>query len=382
VNLTDCVSRAAILAASCLIVVSCKKPAGGAPPPAEVAVITATPHSVSEPAEFMGTVEASRSVEVRAQVTGVVMERPFAEGGLVDAGDVLYRIDTTAYAATYRSAQARLADVQARAANAERNVARLRPLLADSAVARRDVDDAEAELLRAHATVEDARGAVDRARKDYDETTVRAPLHGRVGRANFVLGSRVTSSSDLLTTIEAVDPTYVTFRPSTQQQLAWRRDARTARLVAPGGGARVQVTLTDGSVLPRTGQITFVDPVADPQTGTQAYRATFGNDDHALVPGQFVRVRLLGLVRDGVITVPQRAVQQTLTRPFVWVVSAGDSAAQREVETGALLEGQMVIERGLAAGDRVIVDGFQKIGPGSPVRPVPLADSTVAGDRP
>jgi len=376
------IPRAVLGAALSLLALACKKPAGGFPPPPEVVVVVATPHQVAEPAEFMGTIDASRSVDVRSQVTGVVMERPYAEGGLVRTGDVLFRIDTTGYAATYRSAQARLADAQARAANAERNVARLRPLLADNAVARRDVDDADAELARARATVEETRGAMDRARKDYDETTVRAQLNGRAGRANFVVGARVTGPGDLLTTIDAVDPVYVTFRPSAQQLLAWRSIPRLARLLAPGGGARVQVTLADGSVLPRTGRIEFVDPVADPQTGTQAYRATFSNGDHALVAGQFARVRLLGLVRDSMITVPQRAVQETLGRPFVWIVGPGDTVAQREVEPGTLLEGQMVIERGLHSGDRVVVDGFQKIGPGRPVRPVPLADSTAQGTRP
>lgn len=376
-------SRAAVVIVAGLLAIACKKPTGGAPPPPEVVIVVATPRQVSEPADFMGTLEASRSVAVRSQVTGVIIERPYTEGGVVEMGDVLFRIDTTTYAAAYRSAQARLADVQARAANAERNLARLRPLLADNAVARRDVDDAEAESQRARAAVDEARGAMDRARKDYDEATVRAPLHGRVGRAAFVVGSRVTGPNDLLTTIEAVDPVYVTFRPSAQQQLAWKRDARMARLMTPGGGARVQVTLTDGSVLARTGRIDFVDPVADPETGTQAFRATFTNVDHTLVPGQFVRVRLLGLVRDSAITVPQRAVQETLGRPFVWIVLPGDSVAQREVVTGTLFDGQILIESGLHAGDRVIVDGVQKIGPGRPVRPVVAAsDSAAGGARP
>ena len=364
----------ALFAALGLVPVACRKPAPFAMPPTEVAVVQVTPRRVNEPVEFMGAVEASRSVEVRSQVTGVILERPYVEGSLVREGDVLFRIDSTQYAATYRSALARLADAEARAANAQRNVARLRPLLADSAVARREVEDAEAELTRARATVEDARGAVDRAKKDYDETTVRAHLAGRAGKANFVVGARVTGANDLLTTIDALDTIYVTFHPSAQQVLAWQKNPHVAREVAPDGPVRVEATFADGSKLPRTGRITYVDPVVDPATGTQAYRATFGNADHALVPGQFVRVRLQGIELDSAILVPQRAVQQTLGRAFVFVVGPGDSVAMRDITVQETLEGEVVVTQGLAKGDRVIVDGIQKAGPGRKVHPVPLGD--------
>ncbi|MFI5208110.1 MAG: efflux RND transporter periplasmic adaptor subunit [Gemmatimonadales bacterium] len=373
--------RAALLAVPLLA--ACRKPQQFAMPPAEVAVVQVTPRPVPELVEFMGSVEASRSVQVRSQVTGVILERPYVEGSVVRAGEVLFRIDSTTYAAAYRSAQARLADAQARAANADRNASRLRPLLADSAVARRDVDDAEAELTRSRATVEDAAGAVDRAKKDYDETIVRAQLAGRAGRANFVVGSRVTGSNDVLTTIDALDPVYVTFHPSAQQALAWKKDPHVSAEVAPFGSVRVEVTMPDGTQLPRTGRITYVDPVVDPATGTQAFRATFDNADRLLVPGQFVRVRLNGIVRENAIVIPQRAVQQMLGHQSVMVVSAGDSAFARDVEVDETLEGEVVVTRGLAAGDRVIVDGLQKVRPGAKVRAVPLAaPSAAAGASP
>ena len=141
-----------------------------------------------------------------------------------------------------------------------------------------------------------------------------------------------------------------------------------------GGSVKVQVVLADGRELPRSGRIDFVDPVVDPATGTQEYRATFNNRDRLLVPGQFVRVRLLGLTREDAITLPQRAVQQTLGRQFVYVVGAGDSVAARDVVTGPYAEGNWVIEQGLTAGQRVIVDGVQKVRPGQVVKPVPLVD--------
>src|SRR5439155_25998343 len=176
--------------------------------------------------------------------------------------------------------------------------------------------------------------AVDRTKKDLDETVVRAGLDGRVGRAALQIGARVTGPNDVLTTIDALDPVYVTFRPPSRQMLEWKRDSAARRVLAPGGSAKVQVVLPDGSKLPRDGRIDFVDPVVDPGTGTQQYRATFANRDRLLVPGQFVRVRLVGLTREDAISLPQRAVQQTLGRQFVYVVGAGDTVAARDVVTG------------------------------------------------
>jgi membrane fusion protein (multidrug efflux system) len=375
-------SRAAFAVLPVLALLACKKNAPFVLPPPEVTVVNVKATSAELPVELMGTIEASRSVQVRAQVTGVILERPYTEGAMVEAGAVLFRIDSTQVSAAYRSAQALQADAQARAANAERSVNRLRPLLAENAVARKDVDDAQAEFDRARAAVEAARGQVDRTRKDYDETTVRASLTGRAGRAAFVVGSRVTGSSDVLTTIEALDPVYVTFRPSAQQQLVWRRDPAMSRALAPGGAARIQLMLADGSVVPRTGRIDFVDPVADSTTGTQAWRATFANADHLLVPGSFVRVRILGLVHPNAIFVPQRAVTAAMGRQSVFIVFPNDSVAIRDVLTGDVLGSNIEIESGLVAGDRVIVDGIQKVRPGGKVKPVAAADSAAAHATP
>ena len=356
----------------------CKKAAPMMPPPPEVTVVTATPQSVAISVELMGSVEASRSVQVRSQVPGVILDRPYIEGAMVREGDVLFRIDTVQAAAAYRSAQGALADAQARAANAERNVARLRPLLADNAVARKDVDDAEAELARSRAAVETAHGQVDRTKKDMDETTVRAPLAGRAGRAAFVVGSRVTGQQDVLTTIDALDPVYVTFHPSAQQLLAWRRDPASARALAVGGSARIQLVLADGTVLPRTAHIDFIDPVADPASGTQAWRATFPNPDHVLVPGSFVRVRIEGLTHQNAIVVPQRAVSSAMGRQSVFVVMPNDSVVARDIVAGELTPTGLEIDSGVTAGERVIVDGLQKVRPGGKVKPVALADSARA----
>src|SRR2546422_793212 len=258
-------------------------PAAAAPPPAEVSILTVAPETVAARYEYVGQTAASRSVEVRSQVTGVIVARPYAEGTDVAKGTLLFRIDPTTYEAAYRSAQARLA-------NAQRNLARFKSLLAARAVALKDVDDAQTAFDQAQA-------AVDQAKKDYDDSFVRAEISGRAGRAQLELGARVTGPADLLTTVEQVDPIYVNFNPSDQDLLEWRRDEAAGRLVMPRGALTVQLTLADGSVFPENGHLNFADLAIQPVTGTQQLRAELKNPRHVLLPGQFVRVRLLGLKR-------------------------------------------------------------------------------------
>ena len=228
--------------------------------------------------------------------------------------------------------------------------------------------------------MENAQAAVDRARKNLDDTVVRAEIAGRVGRAVLDVGTRVTGPGDVLTAIDVVDPIYVSFRPSAQQQLRWRRDPRSNRALQPGGPASVQALFPDGTPFPVAGQIGFVDPVVDPQTGTQQFRAQFANQDRLLLPGQFVRVRVRGLVRDSAIVVPERAVLQQMGREVVYLVGKGDTVAARQVSATDWSGGQSLIEQGLTAGDRVVVDGVQKAAPGRIVRAVALSDSAVASD--
>jgi membrane fusion protein (multidrug efflux system) len=339
-----------------------------APPPPEVSVVTVSPASTPESYEFSGEVIPYRRVEVRARIDGIIEARPFTEGSLVKAGQVLYRLDRVRPEAAYRSAQAR-------ADNARRTLARLEPLLAQHAVAQQDVDNARTEL-------ESSQAALAEAKKNLDDTVVRAEIEGRVGRTMLDVGARVTGTDDLLTTIDVLDPIYVSFRPSGQQLLAWKTDPRSRSLIQAGSPLAVQVTLPDGSLLPRTGHLNFVAPSLDAATGTQEFRAQFANPDRILVPGQFVRVRLTGFVHDSALTVPQRSVQQALGRQFVYVVAKGDTAAARDVQPGQWTGSRWIIEKGLAPGDRVIVDGAQKVAPGHPVRPIPFVDSTASAAVP
>jgi membrane fusion protein, multidrug efflux system len=358
----------AFAAASLFLGGACKKnSAPPAPPPPEVAVVEVQPQRLATSFEFTGEVQPYRRVEVRARVDGVIEARPFTEGQIVKPGQVLYRLDRIRPEAAYDA-------VAARAENAKRTLERLEPLAKDFAVAQQDVDNARAEL-------KGARSDLAQAKKNLDDAVIRAEIQGRVGRTNLEVGARVTGPSDLLTTIDVLDPIYVSFRPSAQQLLGWKQDSSAKQLIQPGSALTVNVTLPDGSAFPASGKLDFVAPSLDASTGTQEFRALFKNPDHLLVPGQFVRVRLTGFTRDSALAVPQRAIQQALGRQFVYVVGKGDTVATRDVQPGPWSGTLWIIDKGLEPGERVVVDGVQKAAPGRPVKAVALADSAVVGPQ-
>jgi membrane fusion protein, multidrug efflux system len=345
--------------------------AGMQMPPTKVTVVTATPQTIPAHFRYQGVAQASKHIIVRAQVAGVIVARPFVEGTDVAKGTLLYEIDTTQYAAQLRTALANLEDAKAKLASADINLNRARPLLAERAVAQSTVDSAEQILRQAQADVGADEGAVDQARKSYNDCFVRAEVSGRVGRAYLVLGSRVTGPNDSLTTLDQVDPLYVEFDPSYQDILAWRRDIAAKRLTFPSGKLRVRAYLEDGSVVEQPGTLNYADISIQSQTGTQTLRATFPNAGHILLPGAFVKVELLDLKRDGAILVPQRAVQQGLTGSYVYVVNDSNTVAIRSVQTSSWSGSEWVVDNGIAAGERVVVDGTQKIYPGARVNPTP-----------
>ncbi len=359
-------ARTIMAAAAALTVTAACKQGGPPPPPPppEVGVVQVQPHRIATPIDITGEVQPYRRVEVRGRVDGVIEARPFSEGAIVKPGQVLYRLDRVRPEAAYRSALAR-------AQNAKRTYDRLKPLLGQNAVAQQDVDNAQAAM-------EAAQGDLDEARKNLDDVVIRAEIEGRVGRTMLEVGGRVTGPSDLLTTIDVLDPIYVSFRPSAQQLLAWKQDPEARKLIQPGSPLAVRVTLPDGTTLPRAGKLDFVAPALDATTGTQEFRALFRNRDHLMAPGQFVQVRLQGFTRDSALAIPQRAIQQALGRQFVYVVGKGDTVVSRDVQPGPWSGNLWIIDKGLNAGERVVVDGTQKAMPGHPVHAVPVADSVTA----
>jgi membrane fusion protein (multidrug efflux system) len=359
-------ARVLALAAPLLLAAACQRaaPKAFAPPPADVGIVNVTPTTIPESYDFVGQVEPFRRVEVRSRVEGIVTDRPFVEGSVVQKGQVLYKLEVVRYDAAYRNALARLD-------NAKRTLARLEPLVSKHAVAQQDVDNARSE-------VESSQAVIDAAKKDLDDTVIRAEMTGQVGLARLQLGARVTGPADLLTTIDELDPIYVTFHPSSQQLLLWQQQPQSRGLLQPGGSAVVHVVLPDGSALPRTGRINFTSPTLDSASGTQTFRAKFDNFDRRLLPGQFVRVRLEGFARASAVAVPQRAVQQGLGRQFVYVVGKGDTVVTRDVMPGPWSGNLWIINSGLNAGDRVVVDGIQKVAPGRVVKPSVVVDTASA----
>ena len=249
--------RPALPLAIAALVASCSKPAPQMPPPPIVTTMVVHPERVAETSEFAAEVKAVRQVEVRSPVAGIIVAQPIPEGAEVQAGTVLFQIDPTNYSAALRGAEARLAQAQAGYDNAARTLARLEPLLAEHAVAQKDVDDAQAAEEQGHAAVDDAKSSADRARKDLTDATVKAEITGRVGTANLMQGARVTGPADLLTTIDVVDPVRITFRPSTQQIPAWRRDPVRPRRSRPADRPRSRSSFPTVRCTPRRASSTL-----------------------------------------------------------------------------------------------------------------------------
>lgn len=351
------------------------KQAGSAPagPIPEVAVITATAQTVPDEPEFIGQSEASRIVEIRSQVTGIIKERFYLEGRDVKKGDRLYQIDPVPFRAALLNAKARVAQAEARLVQAKQNLDRVMPLLAEQAVSQKDVDDAVAEDLSAKGALEAAKADVVKAQFDLDNTLIVAPISGLIERTRVYEGRLVSAQTDLLTIIHQVDPMYVTV--SVPETVVLRRVRERALKRVQGASVyelRGVITFVDGTPYPHEGKLDLLDVGLRTATGTRDVRVVFPNHERILLPGQFVKVRFLGAVRTEAILIPQRAVQQGPRGPFVYVVGKGDKVEVRNVEATSWQGTQWLIEEGLSVGEQVVVDGLQKLAPGVQVKSVPF----------
>lgn len=360
---------------------ACKKEAGSAParPIPEVQVLTLTTQSVPDEPEFIGQTESSRPVEIRPQVTGLIKERFFAEGRAVKKGDRLYQIDPVPFKAALLSAKAKVAQAEARLVQAKQNHARVKPLLEEQAVSQKDIDDAMAEELAAAAALEAAKGDLVRAKFDFDNTLIIAPIDGMIERTKVYEGRLVAAQSDLLTIVHQIDPMYVTVSAPESFLLKRRRDVAAKKIQHPGVyQLRGVIIFMDGTIYPHEGVLDLLDVGMRTETGSRPARVTFPNPEQILVPGQFVTVRFKGTVKTEAILAPQRAVQQGPKGPVLYVVGADDKVEIRNVQATSWQGNQWLIEEGLRAGERVVVDGFQRIMPGVPVKPVPYTVAETA----
>jgi len=334
---------------------------GSEMPPAEVGVAQATRGSVPIPLEFTGRAAGSREVEVRARVDGILLERRYREGSEVRQGDVLFRIDPEPYRADAALARAELGVAQARFEEARRQRDRVVPLFEKNAVSRRQRDEAVSQFEVAQANVEAARARLRTAELDLGYTDVRAPISGLTSREVRSEGSLVQAGSEasLLTRIVQVDPIYVEFSVP---------EAEAARIRRAPGQLVAKLRLDEAQQDVVAGRLSFVDTSIEPGSGTVRVRAEFENADRRIVPGQFVRVRIDGLVEADAVTVPRKAVMSSAQGNFVWVVGADDTVQLQPVRLQGDAGGLALIGQGLQGGERVVSDGVLKVRPGAKVK--------------
>lgn len=374
--------RATVLAALSLLLAACGQsdPKGGGGfqgmPPAQVTTMRLAPATLPATFEYVGQTTGSKEVEVRARVTGILEKKLFQEGAWVKAGQVLFVIDPKQLTAATAALEADVARAQAAKAQAEREVARLKPLAERKAVGQKEADDAISNSEIAAATLRAAEAKVAEAKLSLSYTQVTAPIAGLSSRAPKSEGSLVAANETLLTTISQVDPMWIPFSVAENQQLTLSRAVSEGRLTLPKDNAfDVQVRLADGSVLDRKGRINFADTRINPSTGTFEMRAEVANRDGLLKPGQFVRVKLLGAVRNNALAVPQVAVMDGTQGKYVYVADKDkdgkDVAAVRPIVLGDWVsvgdQNLWVVDSGLKPGDQVIVDGVAKLRPGAPI---------------
>lgn len=356
-----------------MVMVTACSAQGEAPPPqppAAVTFITVAPTPLAKLIELPGRVAPVRTAEVRARIDGIVEQRLYAEGSDVGRGAALFRIDSRPLRAALDVQLAGLRRAQAEADNASREVNRYAPLVARDAISKQEFDAARARLERARADVGSAQAQIRQARLTLNYTTVSAPIAGRAGRAEVTEGALASQSAGtLLTRIEQLDPVYVNFSQSSEELLRLRGDAQGA---GSGLSRTVTVLQGNGTTYGQTGTLNFLDQSVDPTTGSVGLRATFRNPQRLLLPGQFVRVRIQGGVDPAGITVPQRAVQISQQGASVMILAPGNVATPRPIKIGRLEGDAWIVLEGLKPGERVIVDGLQKVMPGAKVAPKPL----------
>ncbi|HEX7249610.1 MAG TPA: efflux RND transporter periplasmic adaptor subunit [Burkholderiales bacterium] len=343
-------------------------PMAGMPPP-EVNVVTVEPKSIPVTFEYVGQTAGSREVEVRARVTGILLSRNFKEGSHVKKGESLYTIDPAPFQAALARAEADVAGAEAREEQAKKNAARLKPLFAEKAVSQKDYDDAASAEQIAAADLKSARARLTEARLNLAYTKVESPINGQASRSLRSEGTLVSGPDVLLTTVVQVDPIWVNFGIPDSEQSRMQEDINAGRLVMPKGGTyEVSLRLADGTTYSKTGKLGFSDVKVNPATGTREARGELPNPDGRIRPGEFVRVILKGATRPNAMTVPQRAVLEGPQGKFVYVVDEKGTAQPRPVQAGEWNGQDWIIAGGLKPGDRVIVDGLMKLGPGAPVR--------------
>lgn len=343
-------------------------PQGGEMPPADVGVVTVKVEQVTLQAELAGRTTASLVADLRPQVTGIVKARTFEEGALVKQGQVLYQIDPAMYQATASQATADLSSAKAQLAAAKTKNERYVALSKIEGVSKQEADDARAAVELAEAAVAQRMAALQAARINLDYAQIKAPITGRIGKSSVTAGALVTAGQpEPLATIRSLDPIYVDLTQSSDDRLRLRQQLGAGSLQK--GSTKVKLRLDDGTVYAHDGVLEFAEVAVDAATGMVTLRAKFPNPDDTLLPGMYVRAMLDQAINQSAILVPQQGVTRDAKGEAVAMVVHQGKAEMRPLKTDRVIGDKWLVTQGLAAGDQVIVEGLNKIGPGMPVKP-------------
>ncbi|MFC0218881.1 membrane fusion protein (multidrug efflux system) [Pseudochelatococcus lubricantis] len=348
--------------------------AGGRPamPPSQVSVVTVQAEAIPITNELPGRITPTRIAEVRPRVSGIVIERVFTQGSNVKEGDVLYRIDPQPFRLQVESAKATMARAEASQLQARQQADRAKELQARNVASQQTLDNSVAALAQSNADVAAAKAALSTAELNLQYANVTAPISGRIGRALITEGALVgTGVGDVLATIQQLDPIYADFTQSVNELLDLRRAAQAGRIVgANETEAPVRLLYDDGTPYRHIGRLLFSEATVDATTGQVTMRGQFPNPDGELLPGMYVRIQIEQGVEQDAIAVPQQALQRdTGGQALVYVVGANNVVEVRPVRAGRIVGERWVISEGLKPGEKVVVEGFQKIRPGAPVAP-------------
>ena len=364
--------NATMLAAFALMLAACDRQSASTPaeaPPVEVVAYTVESSQVPVSTELTGRVVAAVTAEIRPQAGGIVRKRLFTEGSEVEAGQVLYEIDPTSAQTSVSDAEATLSSAKVALASAKAKAMRYRELVEIEAVSQESAEEAEAAYKQAISAVDSAEAGLEAAKLSLSYANVTSPIDGRIGRSSVSEGALVTANqTTALATVQQLDPVYLDATQSATEFLRIRQQFEQGKVKLENGRPVVRLIKDDGSLYDAVGELQLADAIVDETTGTVTVRSQFPNPNNELIPGMYGKIRLEGAVRQNALVVPQVAISRDVKgNALAYVINQNNTIEERTLTTGQTLGDQWIVESGLQAGERIVVEGLQKIRVGSVV---------------